>query len=259
MRFEFVVLAVSLFIYSCQTEEKILQSENPPSVLTNDVSNISFKNATLKGEVTNEGFSATLDRGFVYSDKNSNPSVSDSKVSSGFGKGVYSISLDNLTENTKYYFKAYATNSKGTSYGEAKSFNTLEIILTPPKDNFDYKNIIGKPLRVQNIEITQYSFPKQLNWTEANKACSALGKEWRLPLLADWKIINSNGYVWFNTYIAFDYNYFKFNGPNFEPGYWSGTELTSNNKAWIIYSHSSNSAFAESKLAPNICRCVRNF
>jgi hypothetical protein len=89
-------------------------------------SDVTLKNATLNGEVTEEGFSATTDRGFVFSEKNTNPSVSDSKAQSGYGKGIYSVVLDKLTVNTKYYFKAYATNTKGTSYGVVQSFTTAD-------------------------------------------------------------------------------------------------------------------------------------
>ena len=108
----------------CKTEEKVLVKENPPTVLTKAATDISFQNATLNGEVADEGFSATSDRGFVYSDKNSNPTGNDSRVQSGFGKGIYSIVLDKLALNTKYYYKAYATNTKGISFGEIQNFTT---------------------------------------------------------------------------------------------------------------------------------------
>jgi uncharacterized protein (TIGR02145 family) len=110
------------FFLGCKTEEP----QNPPVVITKAASDVTLKNATLNGEVTNEGFSTALDRGFVYSEKNTNPSVSDSKLQSGNGKGIYSIVMDKLPVNTKYYFKAYATNTKGTSYGEVQSFTTAD-------------------------------------------------------------------------------------------------------------------------------------
>ena len=64
-----------ILFLSCKTEEP----QNPPTLITNAASNITFRIATLNGEVTNEGFSAVSERGFVYSEKNSNPSVSDSE------------------------------------------------------------------------------------------------------------------------------------------------------------------------------------
>ena len=122
MRFLKLFILFLIVLLGCKTEEP----QNPPTVITKVASDVTLKNATLNGEVTEEGFSATTDRGFVFSEKNTNPSVSDTKVQSGYGKGVYSIVLDKLPVNTKYYYKAYATNTKGTSYGEAQSFTTAD-------------------------------------------------------------------------------------------------------------------------------------
>lgn len=53
--------------------------------------------------------------------------------------------------------------------------------LEPPKSNTDYKNIIGKPFKIGNIEVTEKDFPKTMNWEDAKKACESLGNGWRLP------------------------------------------------------------------------------
>ena len=117
-----VILFLILLAFGCKTEEP----QNPPTVITKVASDITLKNATLNGEVADEGFSATSDRGFVFSEKNTNPTGNDSRLQIGFGKGVYSIVLDKLSVNTKYYIKAYATNSKGISFGEVQSFTTAD-------------------------------------------------------------------------------------------------------------------------------------
>lgn len=141
MRFLKLFILFSIVLSGCKTEEP----QNPPTVITKVASDVTLKNATLNGEVTNEGFSATSDRGFVYSEKNTNPSVSDTKVQSGYGKGVYSIVLDKLPVNTKYYYKAYATNKKGTAYGEVQSFTTadykLPTALTDVPKNITYTTV----------------------------------------------------------------------------------------------------------------------
>jgi hypothetical protein len=124
-----IFIFLILFFFGCKTEEP----QNPPTVITKVASDVTSKNATLNGEVTDEGFSATSDRGFVFSEKNTNPSVSDSKAQSGYGKGIYSIVLDKLPVNTKYYYKAYATNTKGTAYGEVLLrliINCLQLLQT---------------------------------------------------------------------------------------------------------------------------------
>jgi uncharacterized protein (TIGR02145 family) len=124
MRILKLFILISITLIGCKTEEKLLVKENPPTVITKTPSDISFTNATLNGEVTDEGFSATSDRGFVYSDKNTNPTGNDSRVQVGFGKGIYSVVLDKVLANTKYYYKAYATNTKGISFGEIQNFTT---------------------------------------------------------------------------------------------------------------------------------------
>lgn len=110
----------------CKTQDNLPVKENPPTVITKPATNVSLNSITFNGEVADEGFSSATNRGFVYSDKNLNPSVSDFKVQSGFGKGIYSVKVDNLSNGTKYYFNTYATNSKGTSYGEVQNVITLD-------------------------------------------------------------------------------------------------------------------------------------
>ena len=52
------------------------------------------------------------------------PTISDTKFSSGTGIGTFTQTLDGLTRGTAYHVRAYATNSKGTAYGLDKSFTT---------------------------------------------------------------------------------------------------------------------------------------
>jgi uncharacterized protein (TIGR02145 family) len=121
MRSNSLFIFATILLVGCKVEEP----QNPPAVITKVATEVGLNNATLNGEVTEEGYSPTLDRGFVYSKSNNNPTGSDSRVQAGFGKGIFSFVLDNLEVNTKYYFKSYAINSKGVSYGEVQNFNTV--------------------------------------------------------------------------------------------------------------------------------------
>jgi hypothetical protein len=122
MRILKLFILLSIVLLGCKTEEP----QTPPFVITKAASDVSTFSAKLNGEVTDEGFTAATDRGFVYSIKNANPSVSDTKIQSGYGKGEYQVMVDNLSLNTKYYFKAFATNTKGTAYGEVQNFTTSD-------------------------------------------------------------------------------------------------------------------------------------
>ncbi len=65
------------------------------------------------------------ERGVCWS-TSQNPTVSNSHTTNGSGTGSFTSNITGLTENTTYYVRAYATDSKGTSYGEQKSFTTLQ-------------------------------------------------------------------------------------------------------------------------------------
>lgn len=78
--------------------------------------------ATLNGNVTADGGATVTARGFVYGTSASNLSQN---VQSGTGTGSFTKALTGLTRSTTYYYKAYATNSAGTAYGEVKQFTTL--------------------------------------------------------------------------------------------------------------------------------------
>lgn len=92
-----------------------------PSVTTNAATDIYSSSATLNGNVTNHGGTTSTIRGFVYGTSADN--LADS-VTSGTGSGAYSKSIAGLTPSTTYYFKAFASNSAGTVYGEVKQFFT---------------------------------------------------------------------------------------------------------------------------------------
>jgi hypothetical protein len=119
MKYYFLQLSL-LFLLGC----KLKEPQNPPTVKTLTTSDISLNTAVLHGEVTSEGYTAAVERGFVWSAKNQNPSVSDTKIVVGYGKGEFEKQLTSLEPNTKYYVRAFATNTKGTSYGSPENFTT---------------------------------------------------------------------------------------------------------------------------------------
>jgi gliding motility-associated-like protein len=100
------------------------------SVVTNDATAIGGLFATYNGEVTSTGGEPNLNRGFVYSDTNTIPTLADITVASATGIGVFLENITSLQSETTYYYRSFATNSAGTSYGVVKEFRTLDI--TPP-------------------------------------------------------------------------------------------------------------------------------
>ena len=94
-----------------------------PTVTTGNVSNITWHSGTCGGNVTSDGGSNVTARGVCWS-TSQNPTISNSHTTNGSGTGSFSSSLTDLSPNTTYYVRAYATNSVGTAYGNQVSFTT---------------------------------------------------------------------------------------------------------------------------------------
>jgi len=102
------------------------QDKKLASVTSGTVSNITLISATISGDILSlgEGSTTVNQHGHVWATHN-NPTISDSKTQLGSkGTGAFSSNLTTLQKSTKYYYRAYATNSYSTSYGEVNSFNT---------------------------------------------------------------------------------------------------------------------------------------
>ena len=96
-----------------------------PVVTTGDVTNIRASSATCAGDIiTNSGYGIVA-CGLCWSDNNPYPTVSDSHSTEAVTSGSFSSKMMNLEHNTTYYVRAYATNDKGTGYGETKTFTTV--------------------------------------------------------------------------------------------------------------------------------------
>lgn len=97
-----------------------------PTVDTPTVSAITSNSATLGGNISNIGCSNATTRGIEWSTTNGFANGSGTQVSSSgsFGTGTFTNSVTGLPPGTVIYFKAFATNSGGTSYSAQSSFTT---------------------------------------------------------------------------------------------------------------------------------------
>jgi len=95
-----------------------------PTVETFVATDVTTTAAVVGGSVTDDGGVEVTARGIVW-DEQENPTVDlPTKTVEGGGKGQFSSELTELKANTKYYYRAYATNVVGTSYGEELTFTT---------------------------------------------------------------------------------------------------------------------------------------
>ena len=91
---------------------------------TTAITDITGNSALGGGNVTVTGGAEVTVRGIVFG-LNNNPTISDSKTTNEEGAGEFESTLSELAGNTKYYVRAYATNSAGIGYGPEVSFTTL--------------------------------------------------------------------------------------------------------------------------------------
>lgn len=116
-----------------------------PTVVTSMVTDITETSAICGGNVESDGGAEVTERGVCWS-ISSNPTIDDNKMSNGGGIGDFTSQLNNLESQTTYYVRAYATNEAGTSYGEEKSFTTLEKIVEEEETINGYKYVdLGLP------------------------------------------------------------------------------------------------------------------
>jgi uncharacterized protein (TIGR02145 family) len=114
------ILSINLF-NSCKKDKP-----TPPSINTSDVTAISYTTATSGGNLTNEGSSAVLSMGICWN-TTTGPTIDNSKTVQNAALGAFVSNINQLSQNTKYYVRAYATNSAGTSYGNEVTFTTIQI------------------------------------------------------------------------------------------------------------------------------------
>ncbi len=95
-----------------------------PVVETSSVTGITKYGAVCGGNIVDDGGSEVTARGVVWS-TSPDPVVSlSTKTSDGTGAGMFTSTVSGLLPGTKYYVRAYASNSGGVSYGDVHTFTT---------------------------------------------------------------------------------------------------------------------------------------
>ncbi len=101
------------------------EKEDPPTLTTLPVTEITSNSAKSGGNITDDGGATVTARGVVWS-TSENPTVdnNDGKTTDGTGSGQFTSNITELSAGTTYYVRAYAINNEGTSYGDQKEFTT---------------------------------------------------------------------------------------------------------------------------------------
>ena len=99
-----------------------------PTLTTTAVTNVTINTAVSGGNITSNGGAEITSRGVCFGTA-SQPEIAGSHTSDSKGDGIFESNLTGLIPGTKYYVRAYATNSAGTNYGDEIPFTTEALAL----------------------------------------------------------------------------------------------------------------------------------
>jgi len=160
-----------------------------PTISTLPVTDITFVSAISGGKITDNGGSGILASGVCW-DTKVNPTILNNKTNVNGSTGIFSSTITGLMADSTYYVRAFATNSKGTSYGEQVSFKTLKedsLTITDIDGNVYHTVTIGTQVWLkENLKVTKFSNGDLIPNVSDNAA---------------WSALMTGGYCWYNNEI----------------------------------------------------------
>lgn len=191
-----LLLGTAINLPSCSKEESL---PTPPVVATTNVSDITETTALIQGIIKDDGGDDIIAKGICWSTFR-NPTISSDRTTDVSGNSSFTGILTGLKANTKYYVRAYATNSAGTSYGNEFTFITNDltikkstsIIFNPDLSYSSVADIDGNSYKTVQIG-GQVWMAENLKVTRLNDGTPIrnviYGVEW----------VNTPAYSWYNN------------------------------------------------------------
>jgi uncharacterized protein (TIGR02145 family) len=114
-----LICSVTLLFSGCERDK-------PPKLTTTAVTEIQPTSAKAGGLISDDGNTDIIVRGVCWGTRDK-PTIEGTRTTDGYGMGSYTSSITQLTPNTLYYVRAYATNKVGTAYGNQLTFTSAEL------------------------------------------------------------------------------------------------------------------------------------
>lgn len=167
----FSVLSLLLFS-NCSDDD----ADAIPIMSTGSATDITDTSAILEGQVITESSDVVTAAGFEYSINEDFAEGNGTKMSTQTPTAsVFTAKITGLTANTMYYYKAYATTSKGTYYGPEKDFETTKPQVVDIDGNvYPIVTLGNQTWMAENLRVTQYANGRDIPQIKDNTAWSAL-------------------------------------------------------------------------------------
>jgi len=200
-----VMSALLIIVASCK-KEKI---DEIPELGTTEIKYVSDVSATIVGKITDKGEKHISERGACWH-TSPGATIDNNKVKAVDYQDNFTCIIKDLSPQTKYYVRAYATNSDGTAYG-------TEVIVTTTSslddiDGNSYKTVV---IGTQT-------------WMAANLMTTKYNDGTSIPNVTDnnaWTNLTTPAYSWWENNVSQSdrgayYNYYAVHTGNLCPTGW---------------------------------------
>lgn len=170
---------------SCKEDSNVILSV-APTIAASEIFSISSNAATVKNSLTSDGGSEITTQGICWA-TTPMPTINNSIIVGDLNDSIMFCRIEGLTPNTKYYARAYATNSIGTGYGNEITLTTNNTVTDIDENVYNTVTIGSQVWMVENFRATKYNDGIDIPFMNQNSS---------------WAEIDSHGYCWYDNSIS---------------------------------------------------------